>query len=43
MNNWFETLEEHIGSDKAASTVQFIAFGLMSVAIIAGNWAFLSH
>lgn len=43
MNNWFDTLEKYIGSEKAASTVQVIAFGLMNVAIVAGNWAFLTH
>lgn len=43
MNNWFEILEKHIGSEKAASTVHVIAFGLMNIAIVAGNWAFLTH
>lgn len=43
MNNWFVTLEKRIGSEKAAGTVQAIAFGLLIIAFIAGNWAFLVH
>jgi hypothetical protein len=41
MNNWILLLEERIGAENAATTVQLVALVATVATIIAANWPLL--